>query len=117
MSKKIKSRRCFLCCSKPASLAIQIFYTNNGLPITDKTAQVRAKPSICEDCAKERFNEATLVIIVDDYLQCFLKIVELAANSEMRKNALLLYRSKKHQGKIDNLKENMTKSECLSELK
>ena len=95
----MKTRRCFLCRSKSATLASQLFFTNHGVPVTAETVQVRAKPSICEDCAKDRFDGAALVVIVDDYQQCRLKIAKIAADETLRRKALVLYRSKKYQPK------------------
>lgn len=83
-----KRRHKCLLCGGPATLADQVFFTNCGKPMTVKTAQVRAVPTICLNCASTKLR--TSPIVVDSYDECRRRIVEIA-NSEGAKTTILLF--------------------------
>lgn len=95
-----KPRKCSLCQTEVATLALQFLQTNKarvGLrAVTRRTAQVRAKPHLCEACARTRFEGA---IITQTHRACLQAILRAVAKADW--NAVILFRSQKNQPRIN----------------
>ena len=93
-----KPRTCCLCRKETATLAIQVFLTSHGVPVTRRTAQVRARPQLCEGCVQQHWPEA---IVTTTHARCLHAVVEVAQrhydDPAHASKTMVLFRSQKHQ--------------------